>query len=380
MFLQAVHRALQKVHGPSQADVFHMPSLKTEGYKHAGLRQFFAEEREILVYADHLVQDPPSVTGDLLLWNGGLHHARPTLDIDVAPPLPCPAPTQHFGDLARALAPTLTLRLTQSTDRPLVIRSLLRALKPVVAFASLRLVLAEGVSAEVHFHTESEPEHLQIADLTLDLAPTASLRLALPGRSPSPSLIRRVSANLERGARLHMLTTPAGDTLTHEEWEVALAEGASVTLGGLIVQKNGCTSLLSRVRHQGRDAQSQQLFRSAVFAGARVSIDVQTDVAPNTPGTQARQETKHLLLEEGARAYTVPRLDIHHDDVVASHGATMGFVAPELLSYMASRGIGSQRAKALLAYGHMTSLMHELPVDLREDYLTGVRSLLHLGL
>jgi Fe-S cluster assembly protein SufD len=66
--------------------------------------------------------------------------------------------------------------------------------------------------------------------------------------------------------------------------------------------------------------------------------------------TDASQNNRNLLLSRRALARSNPRLEILADDVKCSHGSTVGFLDPDALFYMRSRGLGEAEARALLVY------------------------------
>jgi len=381
-FFDAVVRALHKKHGEGSGGSFIMPTIKTEGYAHAGLRQLLAQERELLIFDDSLTLPALDVPYDVVLWNGGLlpraQHAE--FHLTHENPAPLAADTSSFSDLARALTSTLVVRITASPKTPLSLGWICDALRPAILCSSLRIEVAGGIQASIILEDRALSEnHLHLSSLELVLEESSSLDCALLANAHAPTSLRGVQATVHANAKLRMIRTVSPTGRAREEITCEIFEGAHASLRALMVQKTGHTSLSTRMVHKEKNASSMQIFRSAVFSGAEVDVDVRTDVAPHASGTSARQETKHLLMEEGAKAYTVPRLFIHNDDVVCSHGATMGHATPELLSYMATRGIGEQRAKALLALGHMAELAHHLPASCEANYLASLRSLFQLG-
>jgi Fe-S cluster assembly protein SufD len=62
-----------------------------------------------------------------------------------------------------------------------------------------------------------------------------------------------------------------------------------------------------------------------------------------------------------------PRLEILADDVKCSHGSTVGFLDPDALFYLRSRGIGDAEARALLVYAFANDSIEQIQlVALRE--------------
>ena len=93
--------------------------------------------------------------------------------------------------------------------------------------------------------------------------------------------------------------------------------------------------------HAEPQATSHQLHKCIVDGQARAVFNGQIRVAPRAQGTDARQQSRNLLLSESARMDTKPQLEIYADDVKCSHGATVGQLDPEELFYLQSRGLNA---------------------------------------
>ena len=106
-----------------------------------------------------------------------------------------------------------------------------------------------------------------------------------------------------------------------------------------------------RVRHESRDARSEQAVRNIATAEAKASFDGLVWVAKGADGTSAEQENKNLILSPKARIDTRPQLDIHADDVKAGHGATVGQLSADELFYLRARGIDRAVAEGMLIQG-----------------------------
>ena len=65
-------------------------------------------------------------------------------------------------------------------------------------------------------------------------------------------------------------------------------------------------------------------------------------------GAEAHQSNRNLLLSENANVFTKPHLEIDHDDVIASHGATVGAMEEDQVFYLRTRGIAEDTARAIL--------------------------------
>lgn len=76
---------------------------------------------------------------------------------------------------------------------------------------------------------------------------------------------------------------------------------------------------------------------------------------------EAFQENRNLLLNRGARAESIPELEILCDQVRCSHGATMGPIDPEILFYLKNRGIDHNQAVKTVISGFAEPVMAQFP-------------------
>ena len=69
------------------------------------------------------------------------------------------------------------------------------------------------------------------------------------------------------------------------------------------------------------------------------------------------------MLSEGAKAHSVPNLEIECDDVVCGHGSSVGPLETEHLYYLRSRGLSAERAERLMIKGFFNEIIERLPVQ-----------------
>lgn len=86
----------------------------------------------------------------------------------------------------------------------------------------------------------------------------------------------------------------------------------------------------------------------------------------------AEQESRVLMLSEGARGDANPILLIDEDDVTAGHAASVGRVDPMQLYYLMSRGISQEEAERLIIFGFLAPVVNEIPIQAVKDQLTEV--------
>lgn len=76
---------------------------------------------------------------------------------------------------------------------------------------------------------------------------------------------------------------------------------------------------------------------------------------------EAYQENRNLVLSPGARAESIPELEIMNNEVRCTHGATVGKIDPQEVFYLMSRGIAEDDAIHLIVAGFVGPILEHLP-------------------
>lgn len=124
------------------------------------------------------------------------------------------------------------------------------------------------------------------------------------------------------------------------------------------------------VRHLVGGSHSSQIFRGIVGGSARAEFDGLVYVAKDAQKTEAFQENHSILLSEGAIAESHPQLEIYADDVKCSHGATTGYLNPDELFYLRSRGIPEAEARKMQMISFVSPVIAHLPEEMKEQILS----------
>lgn len=117
------------------------------------------------------------------------------------------------------------------------------------------------------------------------------------------------------------------------------------------------------VTHNGPDSYSNQNFRQLLNGNAKGIFYSNVLVPKDSIKTQAHQLNHNLLISDTAQAFTRPELDIFTDEVICSHGATVGNLDVNSLYYLQTRGLSADQAKALM----IESFANELIDDVKHE-------------
>ncbi|KGP63224.1 ABC transporter permease [Legionella norrlandica] len=102
------------------------------------------------------------------------------------------------------------------------------------------------------------------------------------------------------------------------------------------------------VHHLVPNCRSDQDYKGILKDHSRAVFNGKVIVAKNAQHTDAKQQNKNLLLSANAEVDTKPQLEIFADDVLCSHGATVGQLDEEAIFYLATRGISRDEASHYL--------------------------------
>ncbi|MBI3872944.1 MAG: SufD family Fe-S cluster assembly protein, partial [candidate division Zixibacteria bacterium] len=86
---------------------------------------------------------------------------------------------------------------------------------------------------------------------------------------------------------------------------------------------------------------------------------------------EAYQENRNLILSPGAKAETIPELEILNNEVRCTHGATIGKIDPQEVFYLQSRGLDRGEAVRLIVAGFVGPILDHLPA-IAQERLRGV--------
>ena len=162
--------------------------------------------------------------------------------------------------------------------------------------------------------------------------------------------VQHSDLRIAAGGRCAMVALELGGLWSRHTLSLALAGAdARVQLAGLVAlqgRQHHDTQLA--LTHTVGGAQSRTLWKAIANQRARSVFNGLITVAPGADQTEAHLKTANLLLSPHAEIDTKPELVIEADEVVCSHGATVGQLDDRALFYLRSRGIPEAQARQML--------------------------------
>jgi Fe-S cluster assembly protein SufD len=189
-------------------------------------------------------------------------------------------------------------------------------------------------------------------------------------------------AHVERGGNLDWIFGAVGSRLTKNFSDLDLVgEGAQGRMSGFYFT-DGTQHLDhdTQQNHLAPHTTSDLLFKGALKGKSRSVWQGMIYVAPGAQKTDGYQANRNLVLDDQARADSIPGLEILADDVRCTHGATVGKLEKEPLFYLKSRGIPQADAERLVVEGFFDPIMQRIPFEgVRERFQQAIQDKLSTG-
>jgi Fe-S cluster assembly protein SufD len=239
-----------------------------------------------------------------------------------------------------------------------------------LAYISHLLVWVDEGASLTYIHESASPEedsasfHAGIVEIKVsDGASLKFVELQSWGRHVWNFSHERV--NVGRDAKIDWIFGAVGSHLTKNFSDLDLVgEGATGRMSGFYFA-DGDQHLDhdTQQNHLAPHTTSDLLFKGALKGNSRSVWQGMIYVAPAAQKTDGYQANRNLILSSGARADSIPGLEILADDVRCTHGATVGKLEQEPLFYLKSRGIPEREAERLIVEGFFDPIMQRIPFE-----------------
>ena len=114
------------------------------------------------------------------------------------------------------------------------------------------------------------------------------------------------------------------------------------------------------VHHDYKNCISNQVIRGVLDDHSKGVFQGKVKVSDYAQKTDGQQMCKSLLLSKNASVNNKPELEIYADDVICTHGATVGEIDKNMIFYLCSRGLSFKDAKLLLIKGFVLELIENI--------------------
>jgi Fe-S cluster assembly protein SufD len=131
------------------------------------------------------------------------------------------------------------------------------------------------------------------------------------------------------------------------------------------------------VDHSLPECTSEVLYKNALLGDTARTVWIgDVRIRPAATGTNTYEMNRNLLLSDGARADSVPNLEIETGDILgAGHASATGRFDDLQLFYLQSRGIGAEEAQRLVVRGFFADVVDRIGVPpLQRAIMTAIEA------
>ena len=128
------------------------------------------------------------------------------------------------------------------------------------------------------------------------------------------------------------------------------------------------------VHHKAPQTRSNVLYKGALHGKGTHTVWVgDVLIGPDATGTDSYEANRNLVLSDGARADSVPNLEIETGDIAgAGHASATGRLDDEHLFYLQARGITESEARRLVALGFLVEIVDHIGIPNLQERLTEI--------
>ena len=309
--------------------------------------------------ADALEADAPGVER---LWNS----------------TPAPRPDDRFEWMARALhtlALSIRVRPGASLERGVLVRW-----RPPAGRLHVPVLLVDvGAGASLHVAEVVEPSaggpSHALAMTRFAVGEGGRLRLAHLQRAGADAVrMGFTHGTIGADASLDAVTVHAGAGRVRTRFSAdAAGRNAAARVGGLFLagEEQHVDQQTLQI-HSSPDTTSDLLYKGAVSGDGHSIYRGLIAAARGAVRINAYQRNNNIVLNDGARADSLPGLLIDADDLKCSHGATIGSVDPDQIFYLRSRGLSEPEARRLILDGFFEEITSRLALPALRDEVRGL--------
>lgn len=228
-----------------------------------------------------------------------------------------------------------------------------------------RVQIRIGANAKATLIIENTGDHLIAEDVEIICEPGSNLTLVSLQEWDSKTIhAGRQHAIVDKDATFKsIIVTVGGDLVRLLPTVEFKGQGASAELLGVYFATSGqFFEHRMFVDHLVPNAKSRVNYKGALAGQDAHTVWIgDVFIRAAAEGTDTYELNRNLLLSDGARADSVPNLEIETGEIVgAGHASTTGRFDDEQLFYLMSRGISLESARRLVVRGFFNEIIAEI--------------------
>lgn len=259
-------------------------------------------------------------------------------------------------------------------ERPFLVKHVSRG-SGLASFPHALVVL--GADAEISLlerfeSAEDDDEHLVVPVTELVVDDAARLRylgMQDHGRRVWQVALQRARVGQEATLRSSSVALGGDYARLRTESFLAGAGASSEMVAVYFANESQMLDFRTLQDHDAHHTTSNLLFKGAVEDWGQSVYSGLVRLRKTAQRAVADQTNRNLVLSEGAKAESIPNLEIEANDVRCSHASAVGPIDLDQLYYLESRGIPPEVAERLIVFGFFEDVISRLPLSELADPL-----------
>ena len=368
-----------------QIDKNALPSIKQESWKYTNLSAIYTKNdiSEILLESqqtkDYLQGFQPDAEENIVIildgvlaidYNQRLNHiSKAEFNPD----------TRNMSVLAQDNAKAFSITIPKDTkdSLTLIFVNTPNAKNKLTNIAlKLNVEMFASLDLDVDFVNLTDESAMNVF-LDIDVAESAKVNFT--NNADNPNNVKLLATanylvNLDKSAEFNGFSLLNKDSLLRNDFVANLdGEHSRFDVRGMyLLNDNAVANTVFLVNHNASSTYSNVNFKGVVNGSAKAWFNAKAVVNKGIEQIQAYQNNKNIQLSKKAEINTKPELEIYSDDVVCTHGATIGELDKDSLFYLQSRGLTLEGAQHLLLEGFVKAQLTSDDFPFSNEVIDGV--------
>ncbi len=335
------------------------PSKKSEAYRYFDTDCIVKKDYEIVTPKESTF----SIDKDLIIENGKVVTAPSSVTVEIKEF--SQTDKEHFDSLyyLSHIICSKVIVITINESLAFNIKHILTTQKDqLLSYRVVVLTKANTHSTIYETIDDKTDQSLVIGGYDITAAKDATVNFVTDRNySKSGCIVFSNSYRVEESATFNLYTFDYASNNALTLFRAQLQERANFNAKHLLYTRDKAKAgTVSQIIHRGQSSHSNQSTKNILDDNSRGIFDALIKVENSGKYTAAHQNSKAILLNEGAYMASKPQLEIYIDDLEASHGSTTGQLDKAQLLYLQSRGIKVEEAKKMLILGFANEIIDSI--------------------
>lgn len=251
-------------------------------------------------------------------------------------------------------------------DKPVQIVGILENGMPLMAVRRILVIAEKNSDIKILVCDHTQNDGVKFLNLIVtEIVAQENAGVEICEMEESSELTSRLSAAyLAQGqqSKVSAVGVTLYNGVTRNEYHCAFTgPDAILRLAGMAIEdKKRKIDTYSIVEHTLPGCHTDELFKYVVEDQATGAFSGLIKVYKGASKTEAYQNNRNIITQDGARVYSKPTLEIYDDDVKCSHGSATGQLDEKQIFYMRTRGLDKDQAVLLLKQAFMNDVIESI--------------------